>query len=180
MNSEQYEKGALHLLATYGSDGQGPEFQFLTSILFYLERQYLENLFKSLDLQPPQPLKCIPKELCGPAIGKVRYVSGYIVAKLKHTLSTKIRNSLFVQNKESQVTKMQAQLILLNSMCISYGDLQLTTDDPSSLEEIRRKQNLSESLTNISDDAFDFFSYLEVLCRTIQVLLNMGRTCMLM
>jgi hypothetical protein len=51
-------------------------------------------------------------------------------------------------------------------MCISYGDLQLTTDDPSSLEEIRRKQNLSESLTNISDDAFDFFSYLEVLCRT--------------
>jgi hypothetical protein len=31
MNSEQYEKGALHLLATYGSDGQVPEFQFLTS-----------------------------------------------------------------------------------------------------------------------------------------------------
>lgn len=56
---------------------------------------------------------------------------------------------------------MQQQLETLNSLCICYDDLKEITNDPGSLEEIKRKQNDRESLTNITDEAYHFFAKLD-------------------
>jgi hypothetical protein len=67
---------------------------------------------------------------------------------------------------ESQIEQLQEQMILLNSLCISYDELIISGSDPESLDEIKRKQNEREGLTNITDNAFQFFTRLENLCRT--------------
>lgn len=118
--SDQYEKSALELLQFYKLDPKGPCYQLLTSILFYLEKKHLEKVLSQIQLQLPAPLQKIStsQSLSGPARGKVRYISGYVVAKLKHTISTKLRNCLFVKKMESQIEQLQEQMILLNSLCI--------------------------------------------------------------
>ena len=67
---------------------------------------------------------------------------------------------------ESQIEQLQEQMILLNSLCISYDELIISGSDPESLDEIKRKQNELEGLTNITDNAFQIFTRLENLCRT--------------
>lgn len=65
---------------------------------------------------------------------------------------------------ESQIE--QLQMILLNSLCISYDELIISGSDPESVDEIKRKQNEREGLTNITVNAFQFFTRLDNLCRT--------------
>jgi hypothetical protein len=89
----------------------------------------------------------------------------FVIAKLKHNLSKKIRNLLFAKGKENDLMRYRNQMEILNSLCGYYAELSQTSSDKSSLEEIRRKQNKNEGLTNVSDLAFGFFSYLEIQCR---------------
>ena len=133
-----------------------------------MKKKHLEKVLSQIQLQLPVPLQKIStsQSLSGPARGKVRYISGYVVAKLKHTISTKLRNCLFVKKMESQIEQLQEQMILLNSLCISYDELIISGSDPESLDEIKRKQIECEGLTNITDNAFQFFTRLENLCRT--------------
>ena len=49
---------------------------------------------------------------------------------------------------------------------ISYDELIISGSNPESLDEIKRKQNEREGLTNITDNAFQFFTRLENVCRT--------------
>ncbi|VDI51475.1 ATP-dependent DNA helicase PIF1 [Mytilus galloprovincialis] len=143
-------------LKTYKSTDVGSD--------FYL-RKFLAP--KNLGLKEPESIKNIPTsdELSSPARGKIRYISGYVLAKLKHNLSIKIRNSLFAVGSESKIAKLQDQMNILSSLCSSYDVLLNSSIDPESLEETKRKQNERESLTNITDVTFDFFSKLETLCR---------------
>lgn len=111
--------------------------------------------------------------------GKIRYVSGYVIAKLKHSLSGKIKNSLYVKGKQQQLKYHQNQMDILNSLCALYDELQISSCDPDTLHEIKRKQNQREGLTNISDLAFNFFQKLEILCRkrlTHENLVTVGKT----
>ena len=50
-------------------------------------------------------------ELGGPARGKIRYIGGYTIAKLKSRNSRIIQNSLYVKGKED--TKKQQRLNFL-------------------------------------------------------------------
>lgn len=181
INSSQYTASALNLLSIYNQDHKGPVFRVLTSLLFYLEQHYLENLSCHIQLLPPAPLTKPSAELDIDSVGrgKIRYVSGYVVAKLKYNLSKKIRNSLFVKGKEMFLDLNQNKMEILNSLCCSYDELLMSSTDLESLEEIHRKQNQREGLTNITDEAFSFFQSLELQCRqklTHENLVNVGKT----
>lgn len=156
------------MLDRYSVQEYSPHFQFLTSLLFYIERKFFEELSSHLILQDPESFKSTSMsadELPAPARGKIRYISGYVLAKLKHNLSMKIRNSLFTEGDNTKVLKLQSQMNILNSLCISYDELINSTKDIDSLQETRRKQNERESLTNLTDTSFEFFMKLETLCR---------------
>ena len=53
---------------------------------------------------------------------------------------------------------------IMNSLCCSYDDLKASAEPESELE-VQRKQNSRESLTNVSDLTFKFFTKLDCLCR---------------
>lgn len=68
---------------------------------------------------------------------------------------------------------------ILISLCAFNDELQISSCDPDTLFEIKRKQNQREGLTNISDKAFNFFQTLEILCRkrlTHENLVTVGKT----
>ena len=96
LNYDEYRNSAISLLDMYSIKDIGPQLQFLTTLLFYLERKFFEDLSGHLILQNPESIKStsVPAEdLPAPARGKIRYISGYVLAKLKHNLSVKTRNS---------------------------------------------------------------------------------------
>ncbi|CAC5392775.1 PIF1 [Mytilus coruscus] len=169
LNSEKYVKSVQSTISIYSKD-EGTSaiyYQFMTVVLFYLERRFFEDLPSHLNLQEPESIKNIPTsdELSSLARGKIRYITGYVLAKLKHNLSIKIRNSLFAVGSESKISKLQDQMNILSSLCSSYDVLMNSSIDPESLEETKRKQKERESLTNITDVTFEFFSKHETLCR---------------
>lgn len=163
LNSDDFEEKAVQLLEKYYQDTQDPAYRLLNSILFYLERKFFQNLSDHLQQSTPEHLlkPSIHQDLDSAAKGKIRYVSGFVIAKLKHNVSKKIRNLLFAKWKENDLMCYQNQMEILNSLGGSYAELSQTSSDKSSLEEIRRKQNKNEGLTNVSDLAFSLFSCLE-------------------
>lgn len=66
---------------------------------------------------------------------------------------------MFAEGDNTKVLKLQSQMNILNSLCISYDELKKSNKDIEieSLQEIRRKQNERESLTNLLDTSFEFF-----------------------
>ncbi|CAG2224498.1 PIF1 [Mytilus edulis] len=152
INSEEYECSTSVLLKKYE--------------LQELKESFLK-LYLHLHLTSPEPLPkpSLTQELDPAGKGKIRYISGYVIAKLKHNLSQKIRNSLFAKGKEKELKDLQNKMNILNSMCCTFGELVDVSTDKTSLDEIKRKQNQREGLTNISDSAFDFFQKLEIQCR---------------
>lgn len=168
LNSDEYKQCAISMLNRYSVPEYSSHFQFLTSLLFYIERKFFEELSGHLILQGPESFKSTSmsaEELPAPAKGKIRYISGYVLAKLKHNLSMKIRNSLFAEGDNTKVLKLQSQMNILNSLSISYDELKNSTKDIESLQETRRKENERESLTKLTDTSFEYFMKLETLCR---------------
>ncbi|XP_061167824.1 uncharacterized protein LOC133176769 [Saccostrea echinata] len=105
LSSDEYKDSVISMLNIYSIKDSGPQFQFLTTLLFYLERKFFEDLSGHLDLQDPESIKSTSvsaEELLAPARGKIRYISGYVLAKLKHNLSVKTRNSLFAEGDNSK------------------------------------------------------------------------------
>ena len=168
LNSDEYRKSAISSLDMYSIKDSGPQFQFLTTLLFHLERKFIEDLSGCLNLQDPESIKStsVPAEdLPALARGKIRYISGYVLAKLKHNFSVKTVNSLFADRESTKVFELQSQMNILNSWCITYDDLKNSNKDIGSLRETRRRQNERESLTYLTDASFDIFIKLETMCR---------------
>jgi hypothetical protein len=161
LSCKDFENESFNVLQHYHCDEKGPEIQFLTSTVFDIQRECFMKLSEQLKCVKLNPIKQISNTLSPCARGKVRYVGGYVIAKLKYRTALKIRNLLFVPGKEIELEKMQQHLQILNSLCICYDELKDITNDPESLEEIKRKQNDRESLTNITDEVYDFFVKLE-------------------
>jgi hypothetical protein len=107
----------------------------------------------------------LPQQEAGSAIvsefafGKIRYVGGCAVAKVKYHNSNIIRKEIgelgMIASKNAKV-----KVDLLQTIIVSQVDADLSKF-PSSIIDIKRKQNLSCGLTNISDEAFEFFLELE-------------------
>lgn len=159
VNSEKYRQSAVRLLNSYNSNVNGPEFQLLMTIMFFLEKQFFSNFSNDLSLQSVEPVKNIPvsDEIQASGRGKLRYISGYVVAELKYLVSKKLRGALFAYGMEIKICNLQSQMKIFNSLCTTYDELNQSTCDPESLNETRRKQNEREGLTNIKDSSFEFF-----------------------
>ena len=67
----------------------------------------------------PEPIikVSVDTDLAPSARDKIRYVSGYVIGKLKYNLSKKIRRVLFALGMEFQFSKLQNQMKLVNSLC---------------------------------------------------------------
>ena len=178
ISSDENEEKAISLLKKYQQDVKGPAFQVLTAVMFNLERSFFTELSTYLKLSEPEPFQKLPENIDSAGNAKLRYVGGYVLAKLKYNLSKKIRNCLYVKGKEVDLSNYQCEMNILISLCSSYDELIASTKNPDTLSEVKRKQNERESLTNISDFTFEFFKTLELFCRerlTHKRLVDMGQ-----
>ena len=178
ISSDENEEKAVSLLKKYQQYVKGPAFQVLTAVIFNLERSFFTELSTYLELSEPEPFQKLPENIDSAGNAKLRYVSGYVLAKLKYNLSKKIRNCLYVKGKEVDLSNYQCEMNILISLCSSYDELIASTKNPDTLSEVKRKQNERESLTNISDFTFEFFKTLELFCRerlTHKRLVDMGQ-----
>jgi hypothetical protein len=153
----------------YTSEDFGTDtiFKLFTNCMFSVQRDILQEIRdRELKETPCQaPRISTEKELNSAARGKLRYVAGYVTAKLKYRNSNTIRSSLFVPRKIDVLRLAEMKKTLMENLTVSESDLLSVTCDPKSLEETSWRQNVSSGLTNISDETFNFFTLLELQTR---------------
>ena len=170
LQSDDFRSSTMDLAGRYKSVDKSIVFQILTNLCFNLQNDILREINDRSEKNIPNILEKISleKDLQSSARGKIRYVSGFVIASLKRQNSKVLRNALFAPGKQDTVNNTKRNIELLDSMCSTYSELHQTTTDPESLVETKRKQNISEGLCNITDSCFDFFMKLEEQCRYLQ------------
>lgn len=93
--------------------------------------------------------------------GKQRYIGGWVVAKLKHKKKKFVRKNLYKTSTKKAADKADKEVKILETLTESESTLLDSSHDQESLVFTKNKQNLRGGLTNISDDAFHFFTYLD-------------------
>lgn len=95
----------------------------------------------------------VNSNLTDSALGKIRYVAGYVVAKLRYHNMLKVQRSAFKTSKELLMNYEHGKrcMTVLDSFKASEFSL-LDSQCQGSLKETKRKQNISRGLTNVSDD----------------------------
>ena len=112
----------------------------------------------------------IESTISAPGKGKIRYVGGYCVAKVRYRLCKTMRNCFFVPGMTPEINKLQEQINILDDMTISSSDILTNLLYEDTLEETHRKQNTAEGLTNICDNVFEYFEMVEKVLRTLLTL----------
>lgn len=90
--------------------------------------------------------------------GKVRYIGGRTVAKLRCKYMRKVHNNVNKLDRQSRelVRVAYTKINVLKDMTATEIELQ-ASDDLASLEETAKRQNFRHGLTNITDRSHDFF-----------------------
>ena len=94
--------------------------------------------------------------------GKLRYLGGWVIAKLKHKKKKFVRQNLYKQNMKAAADKYDKEVRLLETLTDTESSLLDSSTDQESLIYTKQKQNLRGGLTNISDECFDFFVCLDI------------------
>ena len=94
--------------------------------------------------------------------GKLRYLGGWVIAKLKHKKKKFVRQNLYKQNMKAAANKYDKEVRLLETLTDTESSLLDSSTDQESLIYTKQKQNLRGGLTNISDECFDFFVCLDI------------------
>ena len=163
VSSEEYVSCVQNLQKVYQS-GQQNFHRVMTEVMIIILSQVLRN-HQPADMEPTLPeFKSVDPgiQLSGPGRGKVRYVGGYVIAKLKYRNSRKLSSMLFAPGKEKETVYFMKRKTLLVRLTALEKDLIETSADTESLVETSRKQNIRGLLCNITDETYNFFCKLEV------------------
>ena len=165
LNSDLYQQSVVKVISTYTKSASfGVESQIMTSVMFNIQKNLLQSLASGTQCEPLSEIKTISENISSGGRGKIRYIAGYCIAKIKYSLSSSLRSKLFNLKHTVEVEKLQKQMQLLENVCVSEAEISSCTSDRESLEETKRKQNIRESLTNITDDVYSFFNKLDCKC----------------
>ena len=96
----------------------------------------------------------------------LRYVSGAAVHNVSKKLKESAQNHMISDMNKARIEYKSSQL--MSVLRIPAGYAMDNSDDPESLMEIVCRQHLTQSLTFVSDDAFQFFKVLYCKVKTYQ------------
>ena len=114
----------------------------------------------SLEITEIEAISTDRQEMSAAGRGKVRYVGGMVVAKVRFHYMGIVKRSLFRPEMLSKHHEAREKVELLSSLERPSCHLQSSSDDPESLKETERRQNVKKSLVNISDAAMAYFMLL--------------------
>ncbi|CAG2199280.1 PIF1 [Mytilus edulis] len=143
--------------------------QILVAVMFLIQKHVLRDASDSLQSTGQSvQINCpINMEISAGGRGKIRYIGGYVIAKCRYKLTKTIQNNLFVPGLVPEVRQLKFRVNILDEMIVSASEITNESIYEETLEETKRKQNLSEGLTNIHDKIFEFFESLELKVRTL-------------
>jgi ATP-dependent DNA helicase PIF1 len=175
ITTDEFRASTDAICQIYPTADKDASFRVLVSVMFYIQKQILLEVNSRTAKTIPDMLPKIAADsvLSGPGRGKIRYISGYVVAKIKYRNSKLLRNNLFKPGKEQVINSAQLNINLLDRLCTTDADIDDTCSDPHSLLETKRKQNASASLCTVTDNTFDFFKELELKTRTLLTYQNL-------
>lgn len=106
------------------------------------------------------------KTFTGSSRGKIRYIGGYAVAKLRYKYSRQIGSTCHSTSSDavSRYTMGKLSLEVLDCLRISEHKITEITEDSESLQETARRQNLNRGLTNISDGTYNLIEKIVKYC----------------
>ena len=96
------------------------------------------------------------------ARGKIRYVGGYVLAKLRYRHQQAANRRVYKLDVQSrnQLHEESAKVKLLSEACRSESQIIAESEDLESLQETSRRQNIRQSLNHITDTGYVFFAML--------------------
>ncbi|CAG2207257.1 PIF1 [Mytilus edulis] len=100
--------------------------------------------------------------------GKIRYIAGRCVAKCRFHHMCHAKNNLYKKDKIKSVAKSFLKVKMMDHLTKSSSDLENNSKYKSTLYETKRKQNLSQGLTNICDSMFEFILAVEEKRKLVQ------------
>ena len=128
--------------------------------IFVKARPYLEKTSE------PQTGKIFENSDAGR--GKIRYIGGWAVATLRHKKMQHIRANMYSKTAVNSVKKNLSEVKILERLEEDENSLFDISTDKASLEATKRKQNMRNGLTNISDTALNFFKSLDNKIRFLE------------
>ncbi|CAC5364753.1 PIF1 [Mytilus coruscus] len=151
--------------------------QILVAVMFLIQKHVLRDASDSLQSTGQSvQINCpINMEISAGGRGKIRYIGGYVIAKCRYKLTKTIQNNLFVPGLVPEVRQLKFRVNILDEMIVSASEITNESIYEETLEETKRKQNLSEGLTNIHDKIFEFFESLELKVRTLLCYKNLQK-----
>lgn len=105
--------------------------------------------------------------------GVIRYIGGWCIATMKHVRKQNIRRNLYSLAKKDMVYQLDSEVKYIEALEAHIGDLHLIAKDQASLEITKIRQNKTGGLTNITDEAYEFFTDLDVCVRSLETRENL-------
>jgi hypothetical protein len=91
-SGENFNSSVTNLLSFYrGMGNQSKGRQFLTCIMLNIQKSHLHDMSTNVTCQPSHILRTLPEEISPAGRGKIRYVGGYVIAKIKYNDSKSLR-----------------------------------------------------------------------------------------
>ena len=168
MTSAEYKSTCLELFNPDEKD-LNVEFSVCFNLVLTLRKVLLGEKAKNLQYESTEINQRSVQEkerMNETARGKVRFIGGYVIAKLRHSCIKAINHNIHKTSANAIALYEQSKccLQILDSIQQSEYTLNMTSEDVASLWETSRKQNVNRSLTNISDNAFYFFTHVIDCC----------------
>ncbi|KAH3852152.1 hypothetical protein DPMN_094651 [Dreissena polymorpha] len=125
--------------------------------MFVIQRNLLRTHSDEVPMKTVQRTVLPTEDKSETGRGKIPYVGGYCVAKCRYRLCTNLHKCLYKPGMEPEIDNLSDQISLIDTVIVSATEIKSESKYKDTLKETDRKQNVREGLTNITDDAFEFF-----------------------
>ena len=105
---------------------------------------------------------------------KIRYIGGWCLATIRYRKKLYVKTNLFKKNKSADIERVDREVRCIDMLTEDEDVLLKTSENPESLEEVKRKQNLRGGLTNIKDVTLDLFVLLDSKVRKSETRENLS------
>ena len=105
---------------------------------------------------------------------KVRYISGWCMASLKHHKKSYVKRNLYSVHPRENVNTTDEEVKCLEELVVTEEEIFQITTDLSSLMDVKIKQNILKGLTIVTDSCFQFFLDLDDRVRRLETMENLN------
>ena len=153
-NSTEYHS---HVETCFQRKAESDDFVVFSKIFDFVSHFILESKSSQMKASEEQPQIPNVYSSDNAGLGKLRYIAGRCVAKCKYHYMEMGRNNMYKPKKQSVVTASFLKVKIMDHFTATYSELSESSVYKDTLEETRRKQNITQGLTDIKDDVLDFF-----------------------